>query len=153
MNIIELIGITFMEELGEVQQATSKCLRFTPGHQYCEYNATNLGLLSTEWGDANMMVGILEALDVPIVVPERHMSKKLLRVLRRVADSEVLGVIPEGESDKLLKALAESPLPALRGSLIDYQTVYADYVAMAYEEHADYLKGTGLNEQSKDSTN
>ncbi len=60
MNKKEYLFLLLMEECGEVTQAASKCLRFTPDHTYGGYDETNLERLGTELQDLFTIVNLLE---------------------------------------------------------------------------------------------
>jgi hypothetical protein len=102
MNRIQYLLTCFNEELSEVQQETSKCLRFTPHHTPVGiYETTNLERVHLEIADAYAIAHMLQKEGLELKMEPMMMSPKMVtryheKILRTEALMEVsikLGVL------------------------------------------------------------
>lgn len=92
MNKVEYLLTCLMEELAEVQQETSKCLRFTPNHCYEEYGTTNKQRVQLEFADVCAVAGLLrdEGVETYITVPDdpaEYFIERYFDKMRRTEES------------------------------------------------------------------
>ena len=104
MNRTEHLLACLSEELSEVQQEVSKCLRFTPNHKPDEYDSTNLERVRLEFADVFAIAWLLmdEGVDVGLsthftryteIVERMHIKR--LKTLRLMEVSKNLGAMDE----------------------------------------------------------
>lgn len=104
MTETEYLLICLSEELAEVQQEISKCLRFTPNHRPPQYSTTNIERVRLEIADVYAIVKMLhnQGVDAGIYIPPAseipldqlyRMEDKICRTKRLFEVSEKLGVL------------------------------------------------------------
>jgi hypothetical protein len=108
MNKKEYLLTCLMEELSEVQQETSKCLRFTPDHLYEPYGTTNLKRLQLEFADVCAVAKLLELEGVntliqPPLDPGLEFIDRYFDKMKRTEESyeiaRKLGALKDDDSD------------------------------------------------------
>ena len=101
MNKIQYLLTCFNEELSEVQQEVSKCLRFTPNHQPYMYDTTNLERVQLELADVFAIGSMLQKEGIEMKIQPMSMTpemvtryhEKLLRTEDLMKVSVCLGVL------------------------------------------------------------
>lgn len=92
MNKKELLLACLMEELAEMQQEVSKCLRFTPDHQYDGYDHSNKVRFQLEYADVCAIASMLREegfetfIETP-VNPGKEFVERYFDKMRRTEDS------------------------------------------------------------------
>ena len=86
MNMTEYLLTCLGEELAEVQQETSKCLRFTPNHKPTAYQTTNLERLQLEVADVVAIGSMLAEEDILIGISVNRDSLKTAAMRERFDD-------------------------------------------------------------------
>lgn len=94
MNRKEYLIVCLIEELGEVQQALSKVLRFTENDKFKGKEYSNLEQVCIEWTDVMAVKDLLEDEGFVIIANwfERYQAKKT-RLLEFMEHSRDLGVL------------------------------------------------------------
>ena len=86
MNVQQYLLVCMAEELAEVQQEISKCLRFTPNHTPTDiYTTSNVERVGLEMADVYAITSLLNetGLDVGIEIPERMTPDLAYRFLQK----------------------------------------------------------------------
>ena len=81
-----------MEECGEVAQAASKCVRFTPEHAIAD-SPTNLENLVFEFNDLIAIVELLQEEDLHLERIEHLVEYKKLRLKTYIQISKDMGTV------------------------------------------------------------
>jgi hypothetical protein len=82
-----------MEELAEVQQQASKCLRFTTAHDYKDDGHSNLDELALEWTDLCAIMKMLAEVDIEWTHCPTRLIEKIERTERLMQVSRDMGVL------------------------------------------------------------
>jgi len=93
----EYLTICLIEELAELQQALSKCLRFGPHdhHPSKDSKMTNLEDAKKELSEVFGILGMLNNFGVPLEANEKLAGEKVERTLSFMQYSKEQGVISE----------------------------------------------------------
>ena len=95
MTKTEYLIVCLIEELSEMQQELSKCLRFTINDKHPSKQETNLEGVCREWSD---VLAILEQLDdqgIVIESDDRQIDAKHAKLEKFMRYSEELGVLED----------------------------------------------------------
>jgi hypothetical protein len=95
MNRQQYLLICLMEELAEVSQQASKCLRFTPEHCYKGDGHSNLDELAMEWSDLCAIMQMLKLEDVEWFHNPERLHEKTQRTEKLMKISIELGALSE----------------------------------------------------------
>lgn len=93
MNLQQYLLVCMAEELAEVQQEISKCLRFTPNHTPTGiYTTSNVERVKLEMADVYAITSLLKetGLDVGIEIPKCMTPDLALRFLQKKTKTEDL---------------------------------------------------------------
>ena len=93
MNKREYLLICLAEELAEVQQCISKCLRFTPEHQFELYKTTNFEELVLEMNDVYAITEMLDEEGLTIFVNDERIDSKKARTEKYIEVSKKLKIL------------------------------------------------------------
>ena len=91
MNLQQYLLVCMAEELAEVQQEISKCLRFTPDHTPTGiYTTSNIERVKLEMADVYAITSLLKetGLDVGIEFPKSMTPDLVLRFLQKKTKTE-----------------------------------------------------------------
>ena len=91
VELQQYLLVTLMEELSELQQAVSKCYRFSPDHTYEMYEESNIQRLQNELNDVLALMHLLERSGLKIHHPNEHdINGKVERVKKMMRASIML---------------------------------------------------------------
>ena len=93
MKTSEYLLSTMMEELAEVQQELSKCLRFTPDHRPGQDGPSNFDRANNEWNDVLALIMLLEKEGLVFRIDPSLISAKIKRLERIMEVSRRLGAL------------------------------------------------------------
>jgi hypothetical protein len=93
MNRQQYLLVCFMEELAEIQQQVSKCLRFTTEHDYKGDGHSNLDELALEWTDLCAIITLLKEVGVDWSHCPTRLAEKIERTERLMQVSRERGVL------------------------------------------------------------
>jgi hypothetical protein len=93
MNRQQYLLVCLMEELAEIQQCASKCLRFTADHCYKDDGHSNLDELALEWTDLCAIMEMLKDEGIDWKHSPARLQEKLERTKRLMLRSVDLGVL------------------------------------------------------------
>lgn len=95
MKLQQYLLLCLMEELSELQQEISKCLRFTPEHTHPAKGETNLEGACREWSDVIALLELLDETGLHIDHNDDQIEAKKERFATFLTRSIELGVIKE----------------------------------------------------------
>jgi hypothetical protein len=100
MNSKEYLLACLSEELSEVQQCVSKCLRFSPEHRYEEYPRSNFEELSMEFSDVMAIMDLMKELcNLDVQVDLDRLDEKKERTLHYMNVSRLMGTLKDATTD------------------------------------------------------
>jgi hypothetical protein len=100
----EYLLICLMEELAEMQQAISKCLRFKPEDEYLEADTgilrTNLRKVIEEYSDVRAIMKLLEETKLSIKLNRQDFEWKQTELKAWMQRSKNLGVLDDNSDNR-----------------------------------------------------
>lgn len=97
----EYLMIRLMEELSELQHATSKCIRFGPKDVCKVHQIPNIEKVRHELEDSFAIISVLEHLGMEFRPDEERSKNKIQNVINDLTKAIERGIVdqPEGEED------------------------------------------------------
>lgn len=106
MNAIDFVLINMIEELSETQKEATKCLRFTPEHEYA--GMSNRERMLLEYSQVAALDVILCELGFDLTIKYQHVLEKLDRLAETVTWSYELNKIESDVATEILNAIARA---------------------------------------------